>query len=254
MTDPSSPVGASEAPESLSRIDAVPLYLQLKQRLLAAIGDGTFVEGGLLPTETQLCEIHGVSRITVRRAISELQDEGVLEKRPGKGTFVSVQRIVASLVKLNGFTETYAALGADPHSRLLSIDSLPADAATAAALALVPGAPVLQVRRLIRTRKGPLTIEQSCFELARFPGLADELHDDVSLYRLLRQRYGVEVAHARRHINVRLAGQADRQALDCKLGEPVFEIEKIVYDAAMRPIQRSLLSTPASRITYTIEL
>lgn len=243
-----------EATNSLSRVDSVPLYSQIKQRLLAEIGEGKYAEGGLLPTETQLCEIYAVSRITVRRAISELQDEGVLEKRAGKGTFVSVQRIVTSLVKLNGFTETYTALGADPHNQLLSIDTMPADAATAEALGIAHDTQVLQVRRLIRTRKGPLSIDQSYFELARFPGLAEELHDDVSLYGLLRQKYGVQVKHSRRHINVRLAGQADRQVLGCNIGEPLFDMEKIVYDEDMRPLQRSLLATPTNRITYTIDV
>ncbi|MDZ7908605.1 MAG: UTRA domain-containing protein [Gemmobacter sp.] len=254
MTDQIQTSKVAEPAENLSRVDAVPLYSQLKQRLLAEIGDGTYVEGGLLPTETQLCEIYGVSRITVRRAISELQDEGVLEKRAGKGTFVSVQRIVTSLVKLNGFTETYSAIRADPHNQLLSCETLPADKATAAALQLAPMTPVLLVRRLIRTRKGPLSVDQSYFELARFPGLAEELHDDVSLYGLLRQKYGVELVHSRRHINVRLAGQSDRQILGCKLGEPLFDMEKIVYDAAMLPLQRSLLVTPTNRITYTIDV
>ncbi len=254
MADATETTKGPEADGNLSRIDSVPLYSQIKQRLLAEIGEGKYAEGGLLPTEVQLCDIYGVSRITVRRAISELQDEGVLEKRPGKGTFVSVQRLVTSLVKLNGFTETYTALGADPHNQLLSSDTLPADAATAAALALARGTPVLQVRRLIRTRKGPLTIDQSYFELERFPGLAGELHDDVSLYGLLRGKYGVEVAHSRRHINVRLAGQADRPVLGCNLGEPLFDMEKIVYDAGMRPLQRSLLATPTNRITYTIDV
>lgn len=243
-----------DATDNLSRVDSVPLYSQLKQRLLGEIGEGRYAEGGLLPTETQLCEIYAVSRITVRRAISELQDEGVLEKRAGKGTFVSVQRIVTSLVKLNGFTETYTALGADPHNQLLSIDTMPADAATADALGIARGTQVLQVRRLIRTRKGPLSIDQSYFELARFPGLADELHDDVSLYGLLRQKFGVQVVHSRRHINVRLAGQADRQVLGCNLGEPLFDMEKIVYDGDMQPLQRSLLATPTNRITYTIDV
>lgn len=251
------PTEAAELPvsdDSLSRIDAVPLYRQIKQRLLAEIGEGTYVEGGLLPTESQLCDIYGVSRITVRRAISELQDEGVLEKRPGKGTFVSVQRIVTSLVKLNGFTETYSALGADPHNQLLSIETLPADEATSLALALPLLTPVLLVRRLIRTRKGPITIDQSYFEHERFPGLAHELRDDVSLYGLLRQKFGLEVVHSKRHINVRLAGQLDRQMLGCNLGEPLFDMEKIVYDSLMRPLQRSLLTTPTNRITYTIDV
>ncbi|MGU3575523.1 UTRA domain-containing protein [Brucellaceae bacterium C25G] len=247
-------VKLSDASGNLSRVDAIPLYSQLKQRLLAEIAEGKYAEGGILPTETQLCEIYAVSRITVRRAISELQDEKILEKRAGKGTFVSVQRLVTNLVKLNGFTETYTALGADPHSKLLSIETMPSDKATAQALGLKQGTNVLEVRRLILTRKGPLSIDQSYFELDRFPGLAEALHDDMSLYGLLRQKFGVQVTHSRRHINVRRAGHSDREVLACNLGEPLFDIEKIVYDNDMIPLQRSLIATPTNRITYTIDV
>lgn len=84
------PMPDTAADDSLTRVDAVPLYAQLKQRLRAEIADGRYPEGGLLPTEALLGDIYGVSRITVRRAISELQDEGVLEKRHGKGDRKSV--------------------------------------------------------------------------------------------------------------------------------------------------------------------
>lgn len=242
------------ADDSLARVDAVPLYAQLKQRLRAEIADGRYPEGGLLPTEAQLGDIYAVSRITVRRAISELQDEGVLEKRHGKGTFVTVQRLETSLVKLDGFSETYSAIGVEHHSEILGVTEGPADAATAAALAMEPGAPVLNVRRLISTRKGPLTLDASQFDSRRFPGLAGLLHDDVSIYRLLRTHYGCLLEHAQRRINVRLAGQAERAVLACNAGEPLFDMEKIVFDGAMMPLQRSVLLTPCNRITLTIRV
>jgi GntR family transcriptional regulator, frlABCD operon transcriptional regulator len=248
------PALPADTGDSLLRADSVPLYTQLKQRLLSEIRDGRYAEGGLLPTEAQLCDLYGVSRITVRRAVSELQDEGVLEKRHGKGTFVSVQRLESSLVRLDGFSETYSAIGVEHHSEILGIEEGPADAATAAALRLPAGGPVLSVRRLISTRRGPLTLDQSSFDPVRFPGLADLLHDDVSIYRLLRTHYGAAVEHAQRRINVRLAGQAERQVLACNPGEPLFDMEKIVFDAAMQPLQRSILLTPCNRITLTIRV
>jgi GntR family transcriptional regulator, frlABCD operon transcriptional regulator len=248
------PLSDPAADDSLTRIDAVPLYTQMKQRLRAEIADGRYAEGGLLPTEAQLGEIYGVSRITVRRAISELQDEGVLEKRHGKGTFVTVQRIESSLVKLDGFSETYSAIGVEHHSEIQSVSEGPADAATAAALRIEPGAPVLTVRRLISTRKGPLTLDTSQFDSRLFPGLADLLHDDVSIYRLLRTHFGRVLEHATRKINVRLAGQAERQVLACNAGEPLFDMEKVVFDGAMVPLQRSVLLTPCNRITLTIRV
>jgi GntR family transcriptional regulator, frlABCD operon transcriptional regulator len=244
----------SATDDGLARIDAVPLYAQLKQRLRAEIADGRYPEGSPLPTEAQLCDLYAVSRITVRRAVSELQDEGVLEKRHGKGTFVTVQRLETSLVKMDGFSETYSAVGVEHHSEILGVEETMADAALATVLAMEPGAPVLNVRRLISTRKGPLTLESSQFDSRRFPGLADLLRDDVSIYRLLRTHFGCVLEHATRKINVRLAGQAERAVLACNAGEPLFDMEKIVFDGAMLPLQRSVLLTPCNRITLTIRV
>lgn len=240
--------------ECLARIDAIPLYQQLKRRLHAEIRDGRYAPGTALPTESQLCDLYGVSRITVRRAISELQEEGHLEKRHGKGTFVTQERLETSLVKLDGFSETYSSQGVEFHSHILDVHRDVANDAVAAKLGVRTGMPVLKVSRLISTRKGPLTLENSQFPLDRFPGLEQKLADDVSIYRLLRTEYRRELAHVQRRINVRLAGQADKAVLGCNVGEPLFEMEKIVYDGDHIPLQRSVLLTPCNLITLTIAL
>jgi GntR family transcriptional regulator, frlABCD operon transcriptional regulator len=243
--------GEAEAP-ALARLDSVPLYLQVKHRLEAEIRDGRYRPGTALPTEPQLCELYGVSRITVRRAISELQDEGLLEKRHGKGTFVSVERLESSLVQLEGFSETYSSKGVEFRSTLLEMRRGSADDTIAAKLGLLKDMPVLHVTRLISTRRGPLTLDRSDFPLDRFPGLERKLADDVSIYRILREDYQRELKHAQRRINVRMARQAERSILGCSLGEPLFEMEKIVYDVDRVPLQRSTLMTPCNLITLTI--
>ncbi|WP_071796177.1 GntR family transcriptional regulator [Natronohydrobacter thiooxidans] len=239
---------------TLQRSDAVPLYTQLKHRLIAAINEGQFKEGGLLPTEAQLCEMFNVSRITVRRAVSELQGEGILEKRHGKGTFVTVQRLETSLMTLDGFSETYSAQGVEHHSHILEIRECPADAQAAKALQLEIGSQLLQVRRLITTRKGPLTLDESQFPSSLYPGLATRLKDDISIYGLLRTEYGKPPAHVRRTISVRLAGQTERQVLACNPGEPLFDMEKVISDQSHVPLQRSRLLTPCNRIVLTIDV
>ena len=239
---------------NLQRSDTVPLYTQLKQRLVAAINEGQFKEGGLLPTEAQLCEMFNVSRITVRRAVSELQDEGILEKRHGKGTFVTVQRLETSLMTLDGFSETYSAQGVRHHSQILEIREGQADARAAKALQLEIGSQLLLVRRLITTRKGPLTLDESQFPSSLFPGLTAKLKDNISIYGLLRAEYEKSPVHVRRTISVRLAGQAERQVLACNPGEPLFDMEKVIYDRDHVPLQRSRLLTPCNRIVLTIDV
>ncbi|SCM77664.1 putative Uncharacterized HTH-type transcriptional regulator YurK [uncultured Pleomorphomonas sp.] len=244
----------SQPADSLARQDASPLYLQLKNNLTEAIRSGRYAPGEPVPTETQLCEQYAVSRITVRRAISELQEEGLLEKRHGKGTFVSFRRMETSLVDLAGFSETYSLQGYKVSKVLLGVAEGAADGALAQKLAIQRGAPILTIRRLIMAADAPMTIEISDFPLALFPDLATEIVGASSIYRLLKTRYGREVRHARRVINVRLAGAEERERLNCRSGEPLFEVEKTVFDAAGTPLQRSLLLTPSNRVNLVIQV
>lgn len=244
----------SQPVDSLARQDASPLYLQLKNSLTEAIRSGRYAPGEPVPTETQLCEQYAVSRITVRRAISELQEEGLLEKRHGKGTFVSFRRMETSLVDLAGFSETYSLQGYKVSKVLLGVAEGSADSALAQKLALAKGAPILTIRRLIMAADAPMTIEISDFPLALFPDLAAEIASASSIYRLLKTRYGREVRHARRVINVRLAGPEEREHLHCRSGEPLFEVEKTVFDDAGTPLQRSLLLTPSNRVNFVIQI
>lgn len=244
----------SPSSDSLARQDASPLYLQLKNSLTEAITSGRYAPGEPVPTETQLCEQYGVSRITVRRAISELQDEGLLEKRHGKGTFVSFRRMETSLVDLAGFSDSYSLLGYKVDKVLLGVTDGVADSALAQKLAVAKGAPILTVRRLIMAADAPMTLETSDFPLALFPDLAREITGTSSIYRLLKTRYGREVRHARRVINVRLAGPEERDRLHCRAGEPLFEVEKMAFDETGTPLQRSLLLTPSNRVNLVIQV
>lgn len=244
----------SQTSVNLTRQDAEPLYLQLKNSLTEAIRSGRYAPGEPVPTEPQLCEQYNVSRITVRRAIAELQAEGLLEKRHGKGTFVSFRRMETSLVDLAGFSETYSLKGFKISKVLLGVSEGIADSELALKLAIAKGAPIVTVKRLIMAKEAPMTIEISDFPAELFPGLADEIVGASSIYRLLKTRYGREIRHARRVINVRLAGAEERDRLHCRSGEPLFEVEKTVFDEAGTPLQRSLLLTPSNRVNFVIQI
>src|SRR4051794_28691623 len=91
--------------------NSVPLYDQVKRLILSDIKSGTHRAGTYLPSETDLCRHYGVSRITLRRAVSELCSEGYLKRVHGKGTLITEPRLKQALVSLSGFTESLASLG-----------------------------------------------------------------------------------------------------------------------------------------------
>ena len=90
----------------LKHDSAIPLYLQIENDIKEKISTGEYQAGQMLPSENKYCEMYQVSRVTVRNAITDLVDQGILIRRHGKGTFVEKQKIQNNLVKFQGFTST----------------------------------------------------------------------------------------------------------------------------------------------------
>ena len=241
-----------DEPVVLDKGASTPLYQQVKAKLLEEIRSGRFGPGDPVPTETRLCEIYDVSRITVRRAISELQDERFLEKRHGKGTFVSLPRMMSSLLDLGGFAENYPTRGYSLKKILLNVKVGKADDNLARDLSISRGAAIVTIQRLIKVEKTPMTLETSDLPLDLFPKLDERIANSTSLYTLLKEEYGREIAFAKRVINVRYPNAMEQSHLECRTMEPLFEIEKTVFDSDQIPLQRSLLLLPTSRTTLTI--
>ena len=97
-----------------------PLYYQLKQEIKTSILRGNFKEGDLIPSERELSEKYNLSSTTVRRALNDLVQEDLLERKAGKGTFVRTQRIKRDLKKLLGFTQNMTEMGLTPSTVVLN--------------------------------------------------------------------------------------------------------------------------------------
>jgi GntR family transcriptional regulator len=100
---------------------SLPLYGQIRETLHARILDGTYPTGTRLPTEQVLCEVFGVSRITIRQALEQLRQEGIVHKVHGQGTFVSAPRTSQHINALQSFSEAMIPMGHQVANRLESI-------------------------------------------------------------------------------------------------------------------------------------
>ena len=130
------------------------LYQQVSLDLMDRLASDGLQKGAMLPSEAELCEQYGVSRITIRAAIAQLVERGLLVRRPGVGTFVTGRRNTARDFNLVGFLEE----GRLFKSRPISNDSMSADADLAAALGLDEGATVRHIRTLVHRDGEPLTV------------------------------------------------------------------------------------------------
>ncbi|WP_316860191.1 GntR family transcriptional regulator [uncultured Cohaesibacter sp.] len=245
----------SEKSNPLAKNAAVPLYEQLKFALKEMIATCALGPGDAIPTESELCKQYDVSRITVRRAITELEAEGILEKRHGKGTFVTLPKMETSLLHLGGFSESFAFRRYHVEKTILEMNEEEADEDLSDQLAIDIGARLMHISRLISADSTPITIESSYFSLDMFPGLMCEIHDDTSLYNLLQTKYGRKVEHAKRVINCRVATPRECEIFRCNSGDIMFEVEKTVYgEDRSAPLQYSKLLTPSARMNLVIEI
>ncbi|PLT17401.1 MULTISPECIES: GntR family transcriptional regulator [Ralstonia] len=242
-TSPSSP-----------RPPAPPLYERIKGALREGIVSGLYAPASLLPSEAALGAQFGASRITVRQALADLQNEGLIYRRHGKGTFVSQPKAFQNVTALQGFAEAMSAQGHAIRNRVLKLQTVPAPADVAQALRLAPGAPVTELHRVRLLDQAPVSLEVTWLPeaLGRIVARADLVTRDVFL--VLEQDAGVALGHATLAIDAALADHATACALDTGAGAPLLRVERLTHDAHGTPIDYERLSFRGDAFQYRLRL
>jgi GntR family transcriptional regulator len=214
----------------LDRRRPEPLWHQVERAILARIAEGHWPIGGRIPAEDQLCKLLGVSRITIRHALRNLEDSGTLRREHGRGTFVRSAALVAGTRNLTSFTDEMATLGMTVGSRLLARDSVTATASIAAALEIGEGEPVARIRRLRLGDGTAIGIQTAHLRLDRVGGLLDEEIVGGSLYSHLRNRYGIVPTEANEVYRVGAVSAEEAGLLEVPAGSPAFVVERTTID------------------------
>ncbi len=227
-------MSATDGPGTVLRAQREPKYWGLKRHLLDLLG--ALPPGSPIPTERSLATEFDVSRTTVRQALAELTVEGRLLRVQGKGTFAAEPK-VAQRLQLSSYTEDMIAQGRRPSSTLLDVSEIPAEAELARLLAVRAGAKVLRLHRLRLADGEPMAMETTHLPLGRFRGLRRNVTDGGSLYKVLRERFGVEMGHAEETIETALAGPQEAELLGADVGLPMLLLSRHSFDSAERPIE-----------------
>ena len=154
-------------PIDLNHNSIIPLYAQIVEQLQKDIDNGVFSETGRLPTESELSEQYNVSRITIRRAVNELVQKGLVEKKQGKGTFICTPKITRRLdSEAISFTELCAANGLSASAKILRAETcIPNAAFIRDMLNLNSGEPAVRICRLRYAGNRPLVLEDNYYPL-----------------------------------------------------------------------------------------
>jgi GntR family transcriptional regulator len=220
----------------LDQNNAVPLYKQLKEAILGQILSGHLRAGDQLSTELELSAQHSVSRITVRNAVTELVNEGFLQKRQGKGTFVCLPKIKRKIVHLLSFTAACEANGMRAHSVVSKKQVLDDHPAARRVLDLGPDDRVLYIQRIRYADERPLMLENNYFSFQRFAFLINEPLEG-SLYNLLSEGHNIHPIYpGETQLEVQRASSEIARQLQCAPGDPLFLMRTSVLDDLKQPI------------------
>ena len=226
-----------------------PLYKQLMQKLRSDIAAGVYPVHSRIPSEQELCETYQVSRVTVRKALAELTQEGLLKRRQGKGTFVEVPRLCKDLKDVNSFHDACRVMGCEPGTRVLHAQMVHAGEEDVRDLMVEEDAMVVELVRLRLADDTPVMLETN-----RFPDTyAYLLEEDLtgSLYAIL-QRHGIETAQAIHEISLSYATAARAKQLEVSTGDALLMLREVIYDQHHRPLHTSRQFIPADRFTFRI--
>ena len=233
---------------ALTAESANPLYRQLMEKLRADIAAGVYPAHSRIPSEQALCEIYAVSRVTVRRALSELTREGLLQRQQGKGTFVSAPRLQRDLRDVSSFHDACRLMGREPGARVIHAQLVPAGDSDREQLGITD-AQVVEIVRLRLADGQPVMLETNHFPLSCAWLIEQKLSG--SLYGLLQER-GLIAQRGIHEISLTYATAAEARLLETQPGDALLRLEQIIYDQRDKPLHTSHQVIRGDRFTFRI--
>lgn len=227
-----------------------PLYKQLIRKLRSDIASGVYPVHSRIPSEQELCDAYGVSRVTVRKALAVLTQEGLLKRHQGKGTFVGLPRIRKDLQDVNSFHDACRMMGCAPSTRVIHAFAVRATEDDRRELLLDEGDDqVIEVVRLRLADDMPVMLETNRFSM-RFAWLLEE-ELTGSLYALLRAR-DEEPSQATHDISLAYAEATQAKHLDVNPGDALLSLHEVIFNQHGQPLHTSQQYIRGDRFTFRI--
>lgn len=228
----------------------IPLYLQIEEIIREQLVSGELQPNDRVPSETDLSQNLAVSRMTARKAIDNLVSEGLLFRRPGKGTYVSPAKIAHGLSTQLSFSAGMEQLGLSHETKVLRAELVRAPHRAAHSLGLADGTPIVAIERLRIVEGEPVALHQ-----ADIPGeYAAILDADLtgSLTKAMED-VGATVASARDSVDAVLAEPDAAEDLEVSPGDPLVHLEGVAFSAVRRPLRYTNALYRTDRFLFSID-
>jgi len=231
----------------------IPLYYQVANVLRHRILDGVYHPGERIGSEMEMCREFGVSRVTLRRALAELERESLVVRRRSLGTFVSERLPNITSISFIGFLEDLLAQLRLEESRKVEVDQVSAPEKVGRALQLQPGETVARLERVRFLEGDPLAYTVNYLPLSIGSAITAEDLQEHPMTHLLERQLGVPLDEAIQTIHAVLATPELAEKLAVQEGAPLLLVERVAH-AAGRPVEYALTHYRADRYGYTVRL
>lgn len=230
-----------------------PLWRRIAEALRRRVVDGSFQPGARLPSDRQLADAFSANRLTARKALASLEQQGLVRIEHGSGTYVT-EKVLYPLGEKVRFNQNLRALNIRPSRRVLRAREVPASEQVADALSIATGLPVLEIDMVSFADDRPISTSLRYFPLPRFAGLYAKYKASES-FTVAMAELGV-LDYRRRETLISGRFSTDREARRLKLPRmsPVLEYMAVDVDLDDRPVACILSSSAADRVTFVLEV
>ncbi|WP_428908860.1 GntR family transcriptional regulator [Niallia sp. Krafla_26] len=231
----------------------IPIYYQIVERIQKQIANGDLQPGDALPSEREFAEKYHISRMTVRQALTQLENDGYIYRIRGKGTFISEHKIEQTLPGLTSFTEDMTARGLKPGSHLLHFEIIPATEQIAKMLRISEYGPVYEIKRIRLADHVPMALETNYISANLIKGFTEDIVNQ-SIYAYMEEQLGLKIEHATQTIESSVANETEAKMLEIKPGAPIMLIQRNTFLQDGTPVELVKSTYRADRYKFAIQL
>ena len=206
-----------------------PIYLQIKHNLLASIENGIYAINQAIPSEVAIAKRYQVSRMTVRAAINELVQEGLLFRKQGKGTYVSGKRFDYHLFRITSFNQDMAERGMTYFTKVLELKVCSAPERIRKGLKLSANSKVIYIKRLRYADNVPLLLEERYLNYSLCKRILKENLDEESIHNLLIYKYKLALTKVTQFIQAKNLSKKEANLLKAEKGSAALYLQRTTY-------------------------
>jgi DNA-binding GntR family transcriptional regulator len=229
--------------------NGIPLYIQLKDKLLEDI-KANYKSGDIIPTELQLEKFYKVSRITVRKAIEQLQLENILEKKQGRGTFVKTQKILYEANSIGSLTQRLAKQNHQLQTKTLEYEIIKDKHYVKDLLRCDT---LLCIKRFRSLNGIPFALMLNYLDIKTVPNLSKKFNIE-SLYKFLKDEYKIEFYNAKETVEAKNATKKEANKLKIKKGDALLSLCRLSFNKHNQPVEYSDILIKANMYQHNITL